>query len=145
MIFFSAGNEIFFKKRNLLIMKNDDNKCFLYCYIRKFQNVITNNLSRITKKNLTIAKEIIDGCNMDFENVSLDELDGIEKLLEVNIHIFGSNKKYNCKQIIRKSKSDFDEDLDLLLIDDIKHYILIKNINNLLVIIVRLLKLFEIV
>ena len=38
---FSGGNEIdeipeiFFKKRNLLIIKNDDNKCFLYCYIRK--------------------------------------------------------------------------------------------------------------
>ena len=29
-----------------------------------------------------------------------------------------------------KSKSDFDKDLDLLLIDDIKHYILIKNINK---------------
>ena len=34
---FSAGGEIdkipdiFFKKRNLLIMKNMDNKCFLYC------------------------------------------------------------------------------------------------------------------
>ena len=84
---FSAGNEIdkiheiFFKKRNLLIMKNDDNKCFLYCYIRKFKNVITNNLSRITKKDLLIAEEIIDECNMDFENVSLDELDKIEKLL----------------------------------------------------------------
>ena len=62
---FSAGNEIdkipetFFKKRNLLIMKNDDNKCFLYCYIRKFKNVITNNTSRISKKDLAIAKEII--------------------------------------------------------------------------------------
>ena len=39
---FSSGNEInkipeiFFKKRNLLIMKNDDSKCFLFCYIRKF-------------------------------------------------------------------------------------------------------------
>ena len=96
---FSAGNEIdkipeiFFKKRNLLIMKNDDNKCFLYCYIRKFKNVVTNNLSRITKKDLVIAKEIIDECNIDFENFSLDELDEIEKLLEVNIHIFGCNKK----------------------------------------------------
>ena len=38
--------EIFFKKRNLLIMKNDDNKCFLYCYIRKFKNVVTNNASK---------------------------------------------------------------------------------------------------
>ena len=92
---FSGGNEIdkipeiFFKKRNLLIMKNDDNKCFLYCYIRKFKNIMTNNLSRITKKDLLIVDEIIDECNMDFENVSLDELDKIENLLKVNIHIFG--------------------------------------------------------
>ena len=133
---FSAGNEIdkipeiFFKKRNLLITKNDDSKYFLYCYIRKFKNVITNKVSRITKKDLEIAEEIIDECNVDFENVSLDELDKIEKLLKVNIHIFGCNKKFNSKKIIRKSKSDFDKDLDLLLIDDIKHYILIKNINK---------------
>ena len=133
---FSAGNEIdripeiFFKKRNLLIMKNNDNKCFLYCYIRKFKNFITKNLSRITKKDLLIAEEIIDECNMDFENVSLDELDEIENLLEVNAHIFGCNKKFNSKKIIRKSKSNFDNDLHLLLIDDIKHYILIKNINK---------------
>ena len=133
---FSGGNEIdkmpeiFLKKRNLLIMKNDDNKCFLYCYIRKFKNVITNNTSRITKKDLLIAEEIIDECNMDFENVSLDELHKIENLLEVNIHIFRCNKKSNGKKIIRKNKSDCDKDLDLLLIDDIKHYILIKNINK---------------
>ena len=106
---FSAGNEIdkipeiFFKKRNLLIMKND-NKCFLHCYIRKFKNVITNNLSIITKKDLLIAEEIINECNMDFENGSLDELDKIENLLEVNIHIFRCNKKFNSKKIIRKSK-----------------------------------------
>ena len=80
---FSAGNQIdkilviFFKKRNLLIIKNDDNKCFLYCYIRKFKNIVTNNLSRITKKDLLIAEEIIYECNIGFENVSLDELDKI--------------------------------------------------------------------
>ena len=67
---------------------------------------------------------------MDFENVSLDELDKIEKLLECNIHIFGCNKKFASKKIIRKSKSDFYKDLDLLLTDDTKHYILIKNINK---------------
>ena len=136
VIFFSAGNEIykipelFFKKRNLLIMKNDDNKCFLYCYIRKFKNVVTNNLSRISKKDLLITEEIIDECHLDFENVSLDDLDKIEKLLECNIHIFGCNKKFDSRKIIRKSKSNFDKDLNLLSIDDIKHYILIKNINK---------------
>ena len=133
---FSAGNEIdkipeiFFKKRNFLIMKNEDNKCFLYCFIRKFKNVITNKASRITKKDFLLAEEIIYECNMDFESVSFDELDKIENLLKVNIHIFGCNKKFNYKKTIRKSKSDFDKDLDLLLIDDIKHYILIKNINK---------------
>ena len=106
---FSGGNEIdkipeiFFKKRNLLTMKNDDNKCFLYCYIRKFKNVITNNTSRITKKDLFIAEEIIDECNMDFENVSLDDLDEIENLLKVNIHIFRCNKKFNSKKLLGKA------------------------------------------
>ena len=133
---FSGGSEIdkipeiFSKKRNLLIMKNDDDKCFLYCYIRKFKNVITSKAFRITKRDSLIANEIIDECNMDFDNVSLDELDKIENLLKVNIHIFGCDKKFNSKKIIRKSKSDFDKDLDLLLINDIKHYILIKNINK---------------
>ena len=83
---FSGGNiidkipELFFKKRNLLIMKNDDNKCFLYCYIRKFENIVTNNASRITKKDLLIVEEIIGECDMDLVNVSLDELDKIENL-----------------------------------------------------------------
>ena len=125
MWYFSGGNEIdkipelFFKKRNLLIIKNDDNKCFLYCYIRKFKNIVDNNASRITKKDL-----LMDECNIDFENVSLDELDNIENLLEVNIHIFGCNKNFNCEKIIRKSKPDFDKDLDLLLIDNIKHILI---------------------
>ena len=70
-------------------MKNNDNKCFLYCYIRKFENVVTNNASRITIKDLLIVEEIIGECDMDFENVSLDELDKIKNLLKVNIHIFG--------------------------------------------------------
>ena len=43
---FSGGNiidripEIFFKKRNLLIIKNYDNKCFLYCYIRNLKMLL---------------------------------------------------------------------------------------------------------
>ena len=40
---------------------------------------------------------------MDFENVSLDEMDKIENFLECNIHIFGCNKKFNSKKIIRKN------------------------------------------
>ena len=70
-------------------MKNiNNNKCFLYSYIRKFKNIVTSNPSRISKKDLEIAKEIIDECNIDFENVALDGMDGIEKLLKVHSYFW---------------------------------------------------------
>ena len=61
--------------------------------------------------------------------MTLDEINDIENLLECNIHIFGCNKNLSSKKIIRKSLKNYDKDLDVLLIDDINHYILIKNIN----------------
>ena len=109
---FSAGNsleinkipELFFKKRNLVIMKNlNDNKCLLYCYIRKHLNSITTKISRINKKDIHISKELIDEFNTDFENISISEIDEVENYLECNIHVFGCNKEFNSKKIIRKS------------------------------------------
>ena len=35
--------ELFLNKRSLLVLKDNDDKCFLYCYIRKFLNPITKN------------------------------------------------------------------------------------------------------
>ena len=136
---FSAGNsleinkipELFFKKRNLVIMKNlNDNKFLLYCYIRKHLNSITTKISRINKKDIQISKELIDEFNTDFENISISEIDEVENYLECNIHVFGCNKEFNSKKIIRKSLKNYDKDLDLLLIDGINHYILIKDINK---------------
>ena len=106
---FSAGDskendkipELFFKKRNLVIMKNlNDNKCLLYCYIRKHLNSITTNLSSISKKNIQISKELIDEFNIDFENISIGEIDGIEDFLECNIHVLGCIKEFNGKKLL---------------------------------------------
>ena len=122
--------EIFFNKKNLVIIKNlNDNKCFLWCYIRNHLNSIEKNISRITKEDVEISKELIDEYDIDFEDVSLDEISNIEDLLKCNIHIFGCNKQMLAKKIIKKSLKSYDKDLDLLLIDGINHYILIKNIN----------------
>ena len=101
-------------------------------YIRKHLNPITTNLSRISKKDIQISKELIDEFNIDFENISIGEIDGIEDFLECNIHVFGCNKEFNGKKIIRKSLKNFNKDLDLLLIDGISYYILIKHINKFL-------------
>ena len=122
--------DIFFKKKNLVIIKNlNDNKCLLWCFIRKHLNPIEKNITRINKKDIEISKELIDEFNTDFENISIGEIDEIENFLECNIHIFGCNKKLASKKIIRKSLKTYVKDLDLLLIDEINHYILIKNIN----------------
>ena len=51
-------------------------------------------------------------------------------MLECNIHVFGCDKKFDSKKIIRKSFENYDRDLDLLLMNGINHYILIKDINK---------------
>ena len=110
-------------------MKNlNDNKCLLYCYIRKHLNCITVNLNRNSKKDIQISKELIEVFDIDFENVSIGEIDEIENFLECNIPVFGCNKDFYCKKFIIKSLKNYDKDLDLLLIDDRNHYILIKDV-----------------
>ena len=108
---FTAGNSIeidkilvlFLNKKNLVIIKNlNDNKCFLWCYIRKFLNPIEKNVSRINKKDIEISKELIDEYNIDFENVSISEIDNIEDLLKCNIFILGCNKKLDGKKLLKK-------------------------------------------
>ena len=55
--------------------------------------------------------------------LTLEEIDKIENFLKCNIYIFACDKKFNCKKIIRKSLKNYDKNLDLLLIDNINHYI----------------------
>ena len=107
---FAAGNllkinkipEMFFNKKNLVIIKNINNhKCLLYCYIRKHLNPIEKNISRVNKKDIEISNELIEEHDFDFENVSLDEIDKIEDLSECNVYIFGCNKNFENKKIIK--------------------------------------------
>ena len=66
---------LFFNKRSLLILRNNDDKCFLYCYIREFLNPITRNSFRITRKDKELATKIINETNLTFENVTISEID----------------------------------------------------------------------
>ena len=85
--------DLFLNKRSLLILRNNDDKCFLYCYIREFLNPITKNRFRITKRDKALADKIINETNLNFENVSISEIDKIEKKLKVNVNVFSCNKK----------------------------------------------------
>ena len=93
--------ELFFNKKNLVIIKNlNDNKCLLWCYIRKHLNPIDSNVSRINKKDIKISKELIEEHNTDFKNVSVSEIDKIGDLLKCNIFVFGCNKKFDNKKLL---------------------------------------------
>ena len=91
--------ELFYKLKNLLIIKNSDKKCFLYCYIRKFKNCLSQNAFRITKQDRIIVEDIEYQCNMSFDNVCLSDLNDIEDKLKINIHIFGCNKDFKGKKL----------------------------------------------
>ena len=71
--------DLILNKKSLLILRNNDDKCFLYCYIREILNPITRNSFRITKEDKRLAKEIIDETNLTFDNVTIGEIDKIEK------------------------------------------------------------------
>ena len=126
---FNKVPKLFTTKRSLIVLKNNDNKCFLYCYIREFLNPITKNRFRITKRDKELADKIINETNLDFENVSISEIDKIEKKLKVNVNVFSCNKNYKNKNPVRKSRENYDKILDLLLIEGINHYIIIKNLH----------------
>ena len=121
--------EIFLNKRSLSILRSNDNKFFLYCYIRKFLNLITKNSFRITKKDKELADKIINETNLTFESVSINEMNKIEKQSEININVFSCNKNYKNKNPIKKSKENYNKILDLLLIENINHYIVTKNLH----------------
>ena len=97
-------SKIFFDKKNLVIIKNlNDNKCFLWCYIRKHLNPIEKNISRINKKDIEISNELIDEHGIDFEDISLDEINDIEDLLKCNVHIYSDVIKiYLLKRLYEK-------------------------------------------
>ena len=114
------------------MLKNNDNKCFLYCYIREYLNSITRNKFRITKRDKELADKIINETNLTFENVTISEINKIEKKLKVNINVFSCNKSYENKNPVRKSRENYDKILDLLLIEGINHYIIIKNLHHFL-------------
>ena len=123
---------IILSKKSLLILRNDDNKCFLCCYIREILNPITRNSFRITKEDKRLANKIVNETNLSFDNVTIGEIDKIEKKLNVNINVFSCNKYYKNKNPVRRSKENYDKSLDLLLIENINHYIIIRNLHYIL-------------
>ena len=79
--------KLFYNSKIISIIKNKDQKCFIYCYIRKFLNTVDNHKDRVSLKDKQIVKKLEEELNFNFDNVKIKDLSRIENLLETNIYL----------------------------------------------------------
>ena len=82
----------FYSRKVISVIKNKDEKCFIYYYIRKYLNNVDNHKDRISVKDKEIANKLEQELNFNFDDVKIKDLSKIEDLLERNIYVYTSNK-----------------------------------------------------
>ena len=114
--------------KGLINIKNNDNKCFLWCHVRQL-NLIDKNPQRITKK----YKEIVS--KLDYEGinfpVSKKDYCRIEMQKKICIVFAYENKLVNPVYL---SYQKFNDSIDLLLISNEfkSHYVYVTNFDRIM-------------
>ena len=111
--------------KGLIYIKNNDNKCFLWCHVRHL-NLDGGKLCRITKKDREIAKDL-NYSGTEFP-VSKKDYSKIEVLNKFNVNVFGYENKIVYPVYL--SNKGFNDCLDLLLISS--HYVYVKDSSRLM-------------
>ena len=117
---------IFYDSKVIKIIKNKDNKCFIYNYIRKYSNDFKKHGEIISKLDKKIAQELEEKLNYNFDDVRIKDLIRIENLLETNIYVYTCNEKMLNRIPVYKSNKNYEKYLDLLLFNN--HYMTIKKL-----------------
>ena len=120
--------KIFYTNRVISIIKNKDEKCFIYNYIRKFLNNVDKHQDRVSLIDKRFVKKLEDELNFNFDNVKIKDLSKIENLLETNIYVYSCDKNLKNRLPVYKSDKNYEKFLDLLLYEE--HYMNIKNISR---------------
>ena len=120
--------KIFYDSKVIKIIKNKDDKCFTYNYVRKYLNDVKKHGEIVSKKDKEIVKELEEKFDYNFDDVKIKDLDKIEKLLETNIYVYSCNKKMLNRIPVYKSNKNYEKYLDLLLFNN--HYMSIKKIGK---------------
>ena len=119
--------KIFYDSKIINIIKNQDLKCFLYCYIRKYLNPVKKHGERVSKIDKNIANKLEEELEYNFDNVEIKDISKIENLLEINTYVYTCDKNLKNKIPIYKSDKNYKKYLDLLLFEN--HYMNIKRID----------------
>ena len=78
--------KIFYNSKVINIIKNKDEKCFIYCYIKKYLRNDNKHPERIPIKDKEFVKKL-EELEYNFDNVKIKDLNQIENLLETNIYV----------------------------------------------------------
>ena len=119
--------KIFYSSKVINVIKNKDEKCFIYFYVRKFLNPIIKHAERVPLKDEEFCKKLEDEFEYNFDNVKIKDLPRTENLLETNIYVYSCDKNLKNKIAIYKSNKNYENFLDLLLFEN--HYMSIKRID----------------
>ena len=120
--------KLFYNSKVISIIKNKDEKCFIYNYIRKFLNPVNNHQDRVSLKDKEICKNLEEKLHFNFDNVKIKDLSKIENLLETNIYVYSCDKNLKNRLPVYKSDKNYKKFIDLLLNEE--HYMNIKNITK---------------
>ena len=113
--------------KGLINIKNNDNKCFLWCHVRHL-NPVERNPQRITIKD----RELVNKLSYERINFPVSRKDyckvEIKNNICINVFCYGNNLTYP----VYLSNQKFNDNMDLLLIsNELKsHYVYIKNFDK---------------
>ena len=119
-------------KKAIINMKNDDDKCFLWCVLRAL-NPVEKNKERIDRT----LKSKINTLNMkDIKYpITLQDIKKFESLnSNIPISVLGYNEEDKVYPLRNSDNMNREHEIVLMLIekDGVKHYCLVKNVSRLL-------------
>ena len=124
--YFPLPGELRHHRKGLINLQNDDDKCFLWCHVRHL-NPIENNPQRVKETDKALAKEL-DYTGVTFP-VTIRDMSKIEKQNKININAYVYNEDGKYVSPIRNSKTEYQDTLNVLLIERERQR---KNINSIM-------------
>ena len=116
------------QKQGLINIKNTDNYCFIWSYIR-YINPLNKNPNRLTKEDKKLFNNIYEKLKY-FEfplKINKNNIEKIEDILEINICILSADENDNVFPMF-SSENNHKNDLNLFHYKD--HICLIKDLNK---------------
>ena len=75
--------KIFYNSKIINVIKNKDEQCFIYCYIRKYLNPVNKHSERVSLKDKEFVKKL-DELEYNFDNVKIKDFKVHSSALDLN-------------------------------------------------------------